>query len=443
MTVYVHKGLPGSGKTLRVLSLIEQVLKEGKSDVYLFNFHLSEKGITYFTALGEKHGVGFYVRPDRPVDLHVELERDPKTNYVTLKSLDVNDGATIFIDEAQEYFRTRGMSKEPPPPFITMLETHRHSGYNIHFITQSESFLDKEIRRICGEYITYSRLLNASYCRLEFFGGIKENPIEQKQVKLKVERFRYPKHLYEMYTSAVQHNMGFRIPAVFRSLFFALLVLFIALWGAYSSFMSFFNGDTGDLKRIKEKSNEQLKEQSQNIPAQSSSGKNMSPQASPQSSSIGVQSNANPASRPASSSKYSFGTDLPVSGVDLSQYEVFYSGFFKLGSTNKPFLTFRNIEDNTCFAPDVEFLKALGFTLYYNHSYIVFYNKSKGTNVLVPKTNSPLCSDPYVESLARSSSSSPSGSSSTHYLDSAPRREDGSLRYDNPASFGRHSEKSR
>lgn len=429
MTVYVHEGLPGSGKSLRALHLIEEVLKTGKSSVYLFNFHLTEEGVTHLTALGEKNNVGFFVRPDRPVDLHVQLDRDPKTNYVTLKSIGVEDGATIFIDEAQEFFRTRGMSKEPPPPFITMLETHRHSGYNIHFITQSQSFLDKEIRRICGEYIKYSRLLNAAYCRLEFYGGIKDNPIEQKQAKLKVERFRYPKHLYKLYTSAVQHNMGFRIPAVFRSLVWAILILFVSLFLIYSSFSSFFNGDVGKLKEMKERETP-----SSQIPSGSST---TTVPVAP------LQPYPNTANHRSSSSKYSLGEELPVSGVDLSQYAVFYSGYFQIGDRNTPFVTLQSITDNTCFNPDIELFKALGFTIYYNRSYAVFVNKSKGTHVIVPKTASPLCRDPYVESLAQSSSrsSDSSSESSMNHSDSAPRRQDGSLRYDNPASYGRHPPK--
>lgn len=439
MTVYVHAGLPGSGKTLRILSIIEEILKTGKSYVYLFNFHLTEEGVTYLTALAEKNNVGFFLRSDRPADLHVQLERDPKTNYVTLKSLDIVDGATIFIDEAQEFFRTRGMSKDPPPPFITMLETHRHSGYNIHFITQNQAFLDKEIRRICGEYIQYSRLLNASYCRLEFYGGIKDNPIEQKQVKLKLERFRYPKHIYKLYTSAVQHNMGIRIPAVFRTLVFALLLLFGAIYLAYSSFSNFYDGNVGNLKKYKEQSQNSTPQvpvtsSTVTMPSQPSSDNNRP---------------AVPASRSASRSQYSLGDGLPFS-VDLSQYVLYYSGYFRLGNSSshfKPMLTLQNLNDGTCFTPDQFFFMEFGYNIYINTTYMTLYSHKTRHKIIVPRTASPSCANPYVESLAQSTNSeasvSPNSTAAPVSVSASQssRSDDGSIRYDNPASYGRHPPK--
>lgn len=443
MTVYVHAGLPGSGKTLRILSIIEEILKTGKSYVYLFNFHLTEEGVTHLTALAEKNNVGFFLRPDRPADLHVQLERDPKTNYVTLKSLDIVDGATIFIDEAQEFFRTRGMSKDPPPPFITMLETHRHSGYNIHFITQNQAFLDKEIRRICGEYIQYSRLLNASYCRLEFFGGIKDNPIEQKQVKLKVERFRYPKHIYKLYTSAVQHNMGLRIPAVFRSLLWAILLLFGVIYLAYSSFSNIYNGNVGNLKGINEQN--RIKEQNQASQTPLTSTTTPAP-----SQPLPNNQPAAPANRRAASpSQYSLGEGLPAS-LDLSRYVLYYSGYVRMGlSRHRVMLTLQSLDDGTCFTPDDFLLAQFGYMIHVRTTYIFLYNSKTKHKIIVPQTASPLCSDPYVESLAQSTDSEASASSNSTSVpvststasSQSSRSDDASLRYDNPASFGRHPPK--
>jgi hypothetical protein len=399
MSVAIHEGLPGSGKTLRMLSLIEGFLEQKRS-VYLFNFKLSDKGTAYFTALAEKHGVGFYLRTERPADLHVDLDVDPNTGYVSLQCLGIQDGSTLVFDEAQEYFKSRGMSKEPTPAFVAMLPTHRHSGYNIHFITQNVMYLDIEIRRICDSYTKYSRLMNWDRCRLDVYGGVKDNPMQQSQVLLeRGQTFRYPKHLFELYTSSVDHNMKSRFPSRLKwliILIFVILGLFYAIYYFWTSMMGSITGSSHHV----------TKPIASPVPSSSPSTGNVPSSPASSSPAVATSPHFNRNSAPKSDPVETYlGIGRP-SVPDITDYDIYYSGYyaeFNPSGVDKQFkrnaIPVFNLlhSDGTCSRVTDKFFKALNLSLVFDREFAIIYNSKEKIRHVLPVTASP-CVNQYVAS---------------------------------------------
>jgi Zonular occludens toxin (Zot) len=413
MSVAIHEGLPGSGKTLRMLSLVEQFIVKDKRSVYLFNFKLSEKGVQHFAALAESNGVGFHLRPEHPVDFNVPFEKDHETGYVSLKFLGIEDGATLIFDEAQEYFKSRGMSKEPAPPFVQMLPTHRHSGYNIHFITQNVMYLDIEIRRIADTYTKYSRLMNWGYCRLDIFGGVKENPIEQKQALLESGvRFRYPKHLFELYTSSVDHNMKVRTPSRLKWLIF-WLVLSLVLVG-FSIYM--FNRiiftlqhgmGANDSSKDKVKSTEKPLDNDGSVSSSSQSKPAAPVSTSPVTSTV-TQPIVN---QPPPTS---LGVGRP-SVPDITTYNIYYSGYFTTYTPINEGKSFIPVTvpvinllypDGTCSRVTDRYFQALNLSLHIEKEFVIIFNVQQNVRHVLPLSPSP-CVTNYVPPVYESQQQSP------------------------------------
>lgn len=421
MSVEIHEGLPGSGKTLRMLSLIEKFITENKRSVYLFNFKLTQKGIDYFTALAQANGVGFYVRSERPEDFNVPFEKDSITGYVSLKFLDIEDGSTLVFDEAQEYFKSRGMTKEPPPPFVQMLPTHRHSGYNIHFITQNVMYLDIEIRRIADTYTKYSRLLKWGYCRLDIYGGVKENPIEQNQVLLEAgSRFKYPKRIFELYTSSVDHNVKARIPSKLK--WFVFLIIFIAflLYAIYYLFFGILGQLSGGVGRGTSSSSFIGGfTQSKDVPSKDVASKDTSVQSSSSKDRDTLKDSiskveSTPLVAASSSPPTSLGAGSP-SVPDVTIYNIYYSGYFTTytpinGGTSYTRETVAIINlllpDGACSRVSENYFRALDLSLHVDRDFIIIFNVQRNVRHVLPLTPSP-CVTNYVPPAYNASQQSP------------------------------------
>jgi hypothetical protein len=60
-------------------------------------------------------------------------------------------GSVLYVDEAQNLWRSRSMGK-PVPPEVLDLETHRHQGLDIVLITQAPSYIDSHLRPLFSEH---------------------------------------------------------------------------------------------------------------------------------------------------------------------------------------------------------------------------------------------------------------------------------------------------
>lgn len=64
---------------------------------------------------------------------------------------DLPPGSVLYVDEAQNLWRSRSMGK-PVPPEVLDLETHRHQGLDIVLITQAPSYIDSHLRPLFSEH---------------------------------------------------------------------------------------------------------------------------------------------------------------------------------------------------------------------------------------------------------------------------------------------------
>ncbi|WP_426788007.1 zonular occludens toxin domain-containing protein [Xanthomonas campestris] len=144
--------------------------------------------------------------------------------------------SVLFVDEAQQVWRTRGPTR-PVPPEVQALETHRHQGIDIYLITQSPMYLDSHIRPLITTHqhlVSYdkgsARLFQFSECRED----VKSSALRNK-ADFKV--WRYPTEHYADYESAEVHTAKPKIPWRQRAakLLFvgAFLLVLYSLWLAF------------------------------------------------------------------------------------------------------------------------------------------------------------------------------------------------------------------
>lgn len=202
--------VPGSGKTLYTISLIQGFLDSNRH-VYCNINGLSRD---YFNNSPFLHGF-------------IEDWRDTP------------DGSVIIYDEAQELFPAVGKSGVVTNPILTALETHRHSGHDLFFITQAPTLLHHHIRKLTGCHIhlyrpfglRYSHVFRWNFCVLE--------PNDRKeQQRADSFIFRLDKKYFSAYQSTTIDTHKFVIPKKFYTFLFAIIAIFaLVFYLAKDSFL--------------------------------------------------------------------------------------------------------------------------------------------------------------------------------------------------------------
>src|SRR5690606_28376062 len=122
------------------------------------------------------------------------------------------EGAIVILDEAQQLFPVRPSSKAVPAG-LTALETHRHSGWDVVFITQEPTLLDSHARKVANEQYHYERPFGAPYS-VEFHSGVGfVSPQNRSALRACAKKHRkLPKEVFGLYKSAEIHTHKFRPP---------------------------------------------------------------------------------------------------------------------------------------------------------------------------------------------------------------------------------------
>lgn len=183
MPITVITGLPGHGKTLRMVSMIQEAAEKAERPIYVA-------------------GV------DGLVDGPWSILDDP------LKWDECPDGSLIFVDEAWKWFghlqENRGAKN---PPHVLALAEHRHKGIDFVWTTQAPAQLYPFARTLCAEHTHVVRKAGTGACELYTW------PELQDDVKGSASRSRahktfwvHPKKLFEMYKSASLHTIKPKFP---------------------------------------------------------------------------------------------------------------------------------------------------------------------------------------------------------------------------------------
>lgn len=199
--IHLITGLPGQGKTLRCLWLVETRRKK-------------ENRMVFF------HGINNLKLP------WSELE-DPK------KWMDLPDGSIVVIDECQMTFRPRS-SGSAVPPHVSALETHRHRGFDFYLMTQHPSFIDANVRKLTDVHEHLMRKFGASWSTVNEWKGVKDNCDKSRADAIRSE-WKFPKEVYSWYKSAEVHTTRVRVPAKVWLLLSLPLIIAVAVWYALHS----------------------------------------------------------------------------------------------------------------------------------------------------------------------------------------------------------------
>ncbi|OUY05516.1 zonular occludens toxin domain-containing protein [Acinetobacter populi] len=199
---------PGSGKTLKALSMIFDFLNDGRN-VWTNIDGINISGVRKF--------------------------EDDLENPFDWRKLDA--GSVVLYDEAQKHpaFAKRDMLKKYPKDraedianIAWELDYHRHNGYDIVLITQSPKLINQHTLDFVGEHLHLRRIFGLKQSTIFHFPEHKLNP-STKSVRdeaIHKETFKFPKHLFKFYKSATEHTDKAKIPLIYIII---LLIVFVGI----------------------------------------------------------------------------------------------------------------------------------------------------------------------------------------------------------------------
>jgi zona occludens toxin len=193
-------GLPGGGKSLYTICYIKRLSEKESRPVFY-------------------HGIKDLALP------WIQLE-DPAKWY------ECPDGAIIVIDECQSTFRPRA-NGSTVPRHVAELETHRHKGHDLFFITQHPMLLDPNVRRLVGKHFHVVRNFGFNKATVHEWNQLKESPDKTRSDSIRHD-FIYPKEAFGYYKSAEVHTVKGKLPA---RIYMLLVIPFLVaglVWAAFS-----------------------------------------------------------------------------------------------------------------------------------------------------------------------------------------------------------------
>ena len=212
--LYLFTGVPGSGKTLNVVSMLAK-----RPD--LKNRPLFIDGIP---------------------DLKIPHEQIPEGESIQTWPKWAPTGAIIVVDECQRIFRPRP-SGSKVPDYVSELETHRHRGLDFFFITQHPRLIDANLRSLIEHHTHVSKTELGVRRKLEWSTGGAKNPESRADVRDALKSvYKLDKSVYGLYKSAEEHT---KIKTGRSKVFYLIPVILLMIIGGLWGFYDFW----GDFKK--------------------------------------------------------------------------------------------------------------------------------------------------------------------------------------------------
>lgn len=215
--ISLHTGLPGSGKTLFLLTWIkDRAEREGRPVFY--------------------HGINQLTLPWTLIN--------PK------EWMECPHGAIIVIDECQDTFPAvaNGAKREE---FIMQLAKHRHKGFDIVLVTPNVGLVDSFVRKLVNQH--YHSVRKFGFERSSIYEWDKAQPIPEGATAQKLAvttlRWKFNKEAYNWYKSAEAHTMKRRVPMkIILVALFVIAMVGVGYWSLtrYQSRVSDVPGQTSD-----------------------------------------------------------------------------------------------------------------------------------------------------------------------------------------------------
>jgi hypothetical protein len=148
MAVYFVTGKLGSGKTLVTVGKIRDALQEGKPVASNLNINL-------VAMLGRKAKKPvFYRLPDKPSASDLSALGSGNSTY------DEEKNGLIVLDECGTWFNARNWQDKGRKELLEWLLHARKLGWDIMFIIQDISMVDKQAKHSVAEHVVYCRRLD-------------------------------------------------------------------------------------------------------------------------------------------------------------------------------------------------------------------------------------------------------------------------------------------
>jgi len=203
MPINLRTGLPGHGKTS---STVLDVMRRAES----------EKRTVYYSGIKDCMVPGW-------------VELSSAADWPS-----VPDGSIVLIDEAQTLYRPR-QHGSAVPPYVSALETHRHRGLDLYFITQHPMLIDNNVRRLVDEHRHVVRQFGSHYVREFSWPKVNEHP-DKSKANATVRETQLPKAAFGLYKSAELHTIKRRIPWWVYAAFLAPVLVGLAWWNVVANF---------------------------------------------------------------------------------------------------------------------------------------------------------------------------------------------------------------
>lgn len=205
--------VPGSGKTLYAITMIEDALTAGRPVYTNINGLVREK----FT--------NPHLLYDAPDDWR-----------------DTPEGSLVIYDEAQQshLYPSNAQRGRVDDERLTAMETHRHSGHDLVFITQAPTFVHHHIRKLVGLHIHLYRARGIKGAMKYEWSHTCDSPNDRgEQTRADSGPWPFPSKFFPYYTSAVIHTHKFRVPKkIMVMLVFILVLVAVAAALSFSAFDS-------------------------------------------------------------------------------------------------------------------------------------------------------------------------------------------------------------
>lgn len=205
--LFIRTGKPGHGKTLNTIKEVDQKAHAEGRVVYFHNIN----------GLQPEHLKASWYKFDES-EKWFELPND----------------SIIVVDEAQGWFGGRD-PRARPPEHITRFETMRHSGHEVHLITQDPRYLDVHLRRLCNGHVHYWRVFKSQQLlRFESDAVIEKVEVKSSFKDAEKTTVRLDKKYFSVYTSSnAQHHFQTKLPNKF---ILAVLVIAAAAFMVYRAY---------------------------------------------------------------------------------------------------------------------------------------------------------------------------------------------------------------
>lgn len=211
--IHLITGVPGSGKTLFLLQYVEAIRKSTGRPVY------------------HQHASG----PGGIPDLTLTWEALDGREW-----FNVPEGSIVVLDEAQHVFPNRKPGSAVPDR-VRHLETHRHRGFDLFFVTQRPGLIDSHVRALVGKHTHVERVFGQPKAKLIEWESRLGDPNSNSDRELAVTtRWEYPQDVYAWYKSAEVHTVVEKKPwgkiaAAYGSIAAAPLLIGWAVWSIWSN----------------------------------------------------------------------------------------------------------------------------------------------------------------------------------------------------------------